>query len=71
MYQTAEISNISLVNSAYLMTFEHRTYNTAPSAPIATVASAVRALVVKINTSARRWRALEEGVDIAMGLSSG
>ena len=56
------------------MTFEHRTYmyNTAPSAPIATVASAVRALVVKINnTSARRWRALEEGIDIAMGLSSG
>ena len=36
------------------------------------IASAVRALVVKINnTSARRWRALEEGVDIAMGLSSG
>ena len=54
------------------MTFEHRTYNTAPSVPIATVASAVRALVVNIyNTSARRWRALEEGVDIAMGLSSG
>ena len=41
------------------MTSEHRTYNTAPSAPIATVASTVRALVVKINnTSARRWRAL-------------
>ena len=31
----------------------------------------MRALVVKINnTSARGWRALEEGVDIAMGLSS-
>ena len=30
------------------MTFEHRTYNTAP---IATVASAVRALVVKINNT--------------------
>ena len=44
------------------MTFEHRTYNTVPSAPIATVASAVRTLVVKIkNTSERRWRALEEG----------
>ena len=54
------------------MTFENRTYNTAPSTPIATVASAVRALVVKINTtSARRWRVLEEGVDIAMGLNSG
>ena len=51
------------------MTFEHRTYNTAP---IATVASAVRAFVVKINnTSARRWWALEGGIDIAMGLSSG
>ena len=38
------------------MTFEHRTYNTAP---IATVASAVRTLAVKINnTSAHRWRAL-------------
>ena len=48
-----------LVTLAHLMTSEHRTYNTAPSAPIATVASAVRALVVKINnTSARRWRAL-------------
>ena len=36
------------------------------------IASAVRALMVKINnTSARRWRALEEGVDIAMGLSTG
>ena len=41
------------------MTFEHRTYNRALSAPIATVASAVLELVVKINnTSARRWRAL-------------
>ena len=53
------------------MTFEHRTYNTAPSAPIATVASAARAPEVKINNTSARRRALEEGVDIAMGLSSG
>ena len=52
-------------------------YNISTSKKLVTlgysyIASAVHALVVKINnTSARRWRALEEGVDIAMGLSSG